>query len=467
MLFKKIISVCAVLLITTTPSQATISSDLGSFWNGLGGSSNITTGRSFHGQGAGYYTFGNIRLRGNSRSVSLFNFSLPSVEAGCGGIDLFAGALSFIDADQLVQLGRAIVQNAVGYAFDLALETISPVIAETMKDLRARLQELNLNNIDSCETAQALVGSVWPRHTLARDKICSSLGSSSGIFTDYASARHECDTDAGQTQGRGNATDEEKEALPENVNVAWHVMRGDRVSSSDWLKSDKELSELAMTLTGTVIIKDQEVDYKQSQILDGSVFEAYMTGGSANSYSKYVCDEADECLNVSSSPTTAGSNGSFRYRVSSAVTRLFANARNNTTPLGEDVALVQRTTFPLWKIINVYAAYSGPIITGELDTIINLIAIDMTLQWVESLVNEVVARSGTDELAEYPAIALWLENLRDTRKYVTEYRIKNNDEFSQALRIVERVQFIERALSQELGGRALGNAYYHRGGTAN
>ena len=467
MLFKKIISVCAVLLITTTSSQATITSDLNSFWNGLGGSSNITPGGSFQGQGAGFYTFGNVRLRGSSRSVSLFNFSLPSVEAGCGGIDLFAGALSFIDADQLVQLGKAIARNAVGFAFDLALETISPVIAETMKDLRARLQELNLNNIDSCETAQALVSAVWPRQTLARDKICSSLGSSSGIFTDYAAARHECDTDAGQAQGRSNATDEEKEALPENVNVAWHVMRGDRVNSADWLKSDKTLSELAMTLTGTVIIKDQEVDHKPTQIYNGTVFEAYMKGGAAHSYTRYVCDEADECLNVSTSPTTAGNTTSFRYRVQSAVDRLLANAKGNTTPQAVDIRLVQRTTFPLWKIINVYAAYSGPIVTGELDTIVDLIAIDITLQWVEGLVNEVVARSGTDELAEYPAIALWLEGLRDIRRYVNEYRVKNHNEFGQAIQIVERVQFIEKILSQDLGTRAAGSAYIHKGGTAN
>jgi len=42
-------------------------------------------------------------------------------------IDAFAGAFSFIDSDQLVAFARAVAQNAAGFAFELALETISPV----------------------------------------------------------------------------------------------------------------------------------------------------------------------------------------------------------------------------------------------------------------------------------------------------------------------------------------------------
>ena len=64
--------------------------------------------------------------------------------------------------EELKQLTNALVRNGIGF-FDLALETLSPVIAETMKDLRAKLQALTQANINSCETAEALVMGMWPK----------------------------------------------------------------------------------------------------------------------------------------------------------------------------------------------------------------------------------------------------------------------------------------------------------------
>ena len=87
------------------------------------------------------------------RSESIATVSLPSYRAGCGGIDAFAGAFSFIDSDQMIAFARAVAQNAAGFAFELALETISPVIAETMSKLRALAQWVNNQNVNSCETA--------------------------------------------------------------------------------------------------------------------------------------------------------------------------------------------------------------------------------------------------------------------------------------------------------------------------
>ena len=127
--------------------------------------------------------------------------SLPSFRSGCGGIDAFAGAFSFIDSDQLIAFGRAVAQNAAGFAFELALETISPVIAETMAKLRALAQWINSQNLNSCETAQALVGALWSKNDRASSAICAAIGTGQGIFSDYAAAKHGCGAD-----GRRNST---------------------------------------------------------------------------------------------------------------------------------------------------------------------------------------------------------------------------------------------------------------------
>ena len=122
------------------------------FWQGA---AVYTTGpTAFQGQASGHWTLGNLYLRSPVRSEQIATVSLPSFRAGGGGIDAFAGAFSFINSHQLVAFARAVAQNAVGFAFELALETISPVIAETMAKLRALAEWVNSQNLDSCETAR-------------------------------------------------------------------------------------------------------------------------------------------------------------------------------------------------------------------------------------------------------------------------------------------------------------------------
>ncbi len=162
-------SVLAVSIAAALPARADVLSEMNRFWQGA--AVNTTGPTAFQGQASGHWTLGNLYLRAPVRSEQIASVSLPSFRAGCGGIDAFAGAFSFINSDQLVAFARAVAQNAVGFAFELALETISPVIAETMAKLRALAQWVNSQNLNSCETAQALVGArlVEERPGLGRD----------------------------------------------------------------------------------------------------------------------------------------------------------------------------------------------------------------------------------------------------------------------------------------------------------
>ena len=187
----------AALAVAVSPARADVLSEMGRFWQGA--AVNTTGPTAFHGQASGHWTLGNLYLRAPVRSEQIATVSLPSFRSGCGGIDAFAGAFSFINSDQLIAFGRAVAQNAAGFAFELALETISPVIAETMAKLRALAQWVNSQNLNSCETAQALVGAVWSKNDRASASICAAIGTSQGIFSDYAAAKHGCGAD-GQAQ---------------------------------------------------------------------------------------------------------------------------------------------------------------------------------------------------------------------------------------------------------------------------
>jgi conjugative transfer pilus assembly protein TraH len=88
------------------------------------------------------------------------NLQLPKVTAGCGGIDMFTGSFSFINSDQFVAMAKAVANNAIGFAFHLAIQAISPQIDKVMGDLEKAVQDLNQFNISSCEAASALVGGI-------------------------------------------------------------------------------------------------------------------------------------------------------------------------------------------------------------------------------------------------------------------------------------------------------------------
>jgi conjugative transfer pilus assembly protein TraH len=57
---------------------------------------------------------------------------MPSVKAGCGGIDIFTGGFSFINTDQIVAAMKA-AANGAAFVFDLAINAISSQIGTSIE----------------------------------------------------------------------------------------------------------------------------------------------------------------------------------------------------------------------------------------------------------------------------------------------------------------------------------------------
>ena len=241
-------AVLALGLLFVAPARADVLSEMTNFWRGA--AVNTTGPTAFQGQASGHWTLGNLYLRAPVRSEQIATVNLPSFRAGCGGIDAFAGAFSFIDSDQLIAFGRAVAQNAAGFAFELALETISPVIAETMAKLRALAQWVNDRNLNSCETAQALVGAVWSKNDRASappsaPRSAPPRGSSRTMRPQSTVAAPRARRNSTLASASGPMADQ----VPVNVNYAWKAVR-----ASSFLASDTRLAEFAMSVSGTVIV---------------------------------------------------------------------------------------------------------------------------------------------------------------------------------------------------------------------
>ena len=92
----KIRVIALLACLAAQSASATVSQDLDNFFNGIGLTSNTTNPAAFESQAAGFFGGGSLYARNQVRQYQLVQLDLPSYRAGCGGIDLFTGSLSFL-----------------------------------------------------------------------------------------------------------------------------------------------------------------------------------------------------------------------------------------------------------------------------------------------------------------------------------------------------------------------------------
>ena len=163
-------------------------------------------------------------MRSNSMNLNPAVVTLPKYEAGCGGIDIYTGGFSFVNDEQLIQALKSIGSAFAGYAFMLAMETVSPQMASTMKQMQTWANNINTSSINSCEMAAQLVGSVWPQNDIASRHICQTMGTNSLLHSDYVSSRHQC----GDYKSRQESADNMKKTNPDvefDYNIAWNAIK--------------------------------------------------------------------------------------------------------------------------------------------------------------------------------------------------------------------------------------------------
>lgn len=144
------LSCLALTLLGTTGQAGSLDNFMGDMY------SNTTSAGVFSTQQRGIISGGSYVGRFGIKSINLVNFDPPRVSAGCGGINLFGGAFSFINAQQLTQILRGIAQNALGLLFQLGLNAISQPLSSLLSTWSSKLQSMNSLLKNSCEAARKL-----------------------------------------------------------------------------------------------------------------------------------------------------------------------------------------------------------------------------------------------------------------------------------------------------------------------
>ncbi len=440
---RALLTLC--LLAPLTLANAQVSSDLDSFWQGLGYASDTTGPHVFQSQAAGYYSAGSLFLRSKSRDLQIAQIDLPSLKAGCGGISLFGGGASFINSGQLTQFAKNILSDSIPYGFQLAMETYAPQISNVMTKLQYWAQQMNQNNLTSCEAAQDLVGGLWPKHTAAQRQACQDLGVQSNAFSDWASARQGCGFD-----GKGDSTlddliksDQGKKVITRNINLVWQSLE-----KNGFLQQDTELAEFFLSLSGTIIFdKNGKPSIYPALITNDSLLKALMNGGDGTIYQ---CKDSgkNQCLFLQQGHVHIAPTQALIYRVNQFLIQLSDDYQADKPLTTAQKGFLAKTSLPVLRFIEV-SLESG----NQIDTLsyAELIAEDLLTKYLEDslqLIQASLANSQHGELLKPIE-----NNLARSMQVTQQLRTNANKKIQAEVALIAQSLHYQQAIAGQLASR--------------
>ncbi|MCR9192611.1 MAG: conjugal transfer protein TraH [Gammaproteobacteria bacterium] len=420
--------------------------EMQNYFNSLNMVSNVTGASAYQGQRAGFYTGGSLYARSNIRNLQFVRFSWPKVEAGCGGIDLTFGGLSFVKGREFVDFSKNIMNNAQGFAFMLAIEQATPLLGNVGTKAANFATWANQGNLNTCQVSEASVLGLWPRTRQAQQHACQSIGQSKNIFSDWAQARQGCGKGSSNYSYDkvidGNSNNEE---VIDNTNLAWNALK-----KSDFFLSNADLSELMMSLSGSIIItRDGNGNHFQrlpSLANNRNLISALLKGGSV---SMYRCDEQTKCLNPKLANESINPSAGLASKVSELILQMAANIKSNQEQSPEIQGLLASTQYPIMKMISVQMAYMKDSSLVDVTRYSEAIAIDMLFRYLNDNLETIKRLAG---VMQYPDAMMkaFQSDLASVRNDLSKMESTAHQRMSIAMQMIQETQTIEQMLAGEL-----------------
>ena len=434
-------------------ARADVASEMNGFFNDAGGAANVTGPTAFQGQSAGYYSLGNVWTRFPQKSVSPFNLQLPSARAGCGGIDLFSGSFSFINASEIVAMLKATANNALGFAFKLAIDSVSPEIGKVMDEFSQKAQLLNQMNISSCETAQALVGGIWPQMETTRSTICEAVGNSQGVFSDWAASRQGCNNGGQRDATLAGNTDPamKEQIIGDPHNYTWEALK----KSSKFGAFDQGFSEYVMTLVGTIVTTPPSgSEHGPKVVIYGPAEEAVVTAlldGTANAPAvKILKCNNDPCTDVSDQTLNVPASSALRPRIATMIKSMSSKIRSDSALDAAEKQLLNMATVPIYKILAVQAYAHYALTDGEIQTLSEIVAVDLLNAMLDNMLDRVEQAKVFYQTADQETASQWRQQIAATRAKFAQRDVKLSNKLQVTMQIINRSIMLESTLQNTM-----------------
>lgn len=426
-----------------------LSSELNDFLNQAGYASNVTQPHAYQSQASGYFGGGSLYTRTPVKRYNLVTLDMPSYRAGCSGIDLYAGSLSYISGDKLKNLGRSIMQGAGTYAVDVMLATTVPELKQVRDYLQTTVQKVNQANINSCELAQNLVGGVWPKTMASQQKICHdqrAMGGS-GLSHDYVSARMGCSGDSFQkTMQEASNDNDRKEQVVLGKNLVWEI-----VKKSDFLNDNQQLQELVMSLIGTIIIsEDGKVKQVPSLAMDNDLIHTLL-GDVVHVHEAQIwhCTDNSKCLNVVRQKISIPEDHSLTGKVKSMILIINQKIQKDEPLTKVEANFLEMTPLPVLKFLLVLNGTHYGNAAIDIQAYATLIATDLLQKYLTDILQLIQQYSVNSQIPEH-LLKVLQTRMEKASQSIARLEPHINQKLNEKLQLIEQVAKIEKQLSANM-----------------
>jgi conjugative transfer pilus assembly protein TraH len=453
MKLRQFLLAAATAMAISSPALADVQGDLNGYFSSLGFGGNVSKAQAWQGQAAGYITGGSVYLRNPVKQVQLISMQVPSLNAGCGGIDAYLGAFSFINGAELQRFVKQIMSNAAGYAFDLALQTMVPELKQAKDFLQKLASDVNSMNMSSCQAAQGIIGGLWPVSQVSNQKICQDIAGESNIFSDWAASRQGCTVGGQGDSVTSRASDKDKDQVLKNKNLIW-----DALGRNHLFDSNRQLKELVMSVVGSIIFnKDGQVTILTPLVDNRDIINVLMRGGTAKIYS---CDEQDLCLGPMPADVTVSSDVALVTQVRNIMISIDSKLSADTGLSDREKGFINTTSVPVLKYLT--NSRSMGMSPTYLIQVADFIAQDMMIQYLQELVKQASQSLAGKNFPEQAAGEL-RNNVQAATSLLAQMKLQSTADQNALDGIDRNMQYLQQQVSTIISTSYQGNYQWGTG----
>ncbi len=443
----------ATALVISSPALADVQGDLNGFFGSLGYDGNVSKAQAWQGQAAGYMTGGSVYLRNPVKQVQLISMQVPSLNAGCGGIDAYLGSFSFINGAELQRFVKQIMSNAAGYAFDLALQTMVPELKQAKDFLQKLASDVNSANMSSCQAAQGIIGGLWPVSQVSNQKICQDIAGESNLFSDWAASRQGCTVGGQGDSVTGRAGDDMKDQVLKNKNLVW-----DALGRNHLFDGNRQLKELVMSIVGSIIFnKTGDVTILTPMVDNRDVITVLMRGGTAKIYG---CDDADLCLGPTVTNVTVSSDNGLVTLVRTIMLSINQKLGDDTGMTDREKGFINTTSVPVLKYLT--NSRSMGMSPTYLIQVADFIAQDLMIQYLQELVKQAGQSLAGKNFPEQAAGEL-RNNVAQAQSLLAQMKLQSAADQNALDGIDRNMQYLQQQVSTIISTSYQGNYRWGNG----
>ena len=310
-------------------------------------------------------------------------------------------------------------------------------------------------NINSCEAGQMITSSLWPKMDGASQHICATIGSYTGRFADRVASKHGCGTGGQHNSTLNRADGALAEQIPLDVNYAWRA-----IQKNDFLRSNRLVAELFMTMTGTIITRKGASDNEgpthrtiAPKALTSEMIEALVDGGTIKLLS---CDTTSKCLNPNWQDRTIGEADGLYAMTTDVIEGLSDAISSGGGEISDEaVALIGMTSIPVYDTLINAKSYKYQFVADEISVMSELVAIDLAMVYIDEAIQE-MSKSASNVDISGEIGRDFQDAVKETKNNFQTYRAAAAKRYAEALKTLERLQIAKKELAAHSASKFAG-----------